>query len=190
MTYKANGACAKKPVVLRLSLIALCSMVAACQRPTQMLPPAPMFEMPGLYSAPGQSAMRPAPRHDAMLADRDRFSQISRIYFERGSADLSDQARQILDAQAVWLRDHPHVRVSLQGHADAFGTREYQLALGERRAAAMKFHLSARGIGPDRLFVTSFGKQRPVASGFDDASQRSNRRGESILIGAPGASGF
>src|SRR5690606_2273190 len=115
----------------------------------------------------------------------ERFAEISRIYFERNSASLTDEARKTLDAQAAWLREHPEIRASLQGHADALGTREHQFALGERRAAAMKFHLAARGIGADRLTITSFGKQRPAAFRLDEASQKSNRRGETVLIGAP-----
>lgn len=184
---------AKDRRLLRLSILALCGMLAACQRPTQMLPPAPIFGMQGPQpSGPehSQSVLRPSLRDDATTADFDRFAQISRIYFERNSATLTDEARRTLDAQAEWLREHPDVRASLRGHADALGTREHQFALGARRAAAMKFHLAARGIGPDRFTITSFGKQRPAALGLDEASQKTNRRGETVLIGVPGASGY
>lgn len=178
--------------LLRLYILALCGVLAACQRPTQLLPPAPIFEI-GAPQPPlpehVQATLRPSLRDDAKTDDFERFAEISRIYFERNSASLTDEARRTLDAQAEWLREHPDVRASLQGHADALGTREHQLALGERRASAMKFHLAARGIGPDRLTITSFGKQRPAALGLDEASQKSNRRGETVLIGAPGGSG-
>lgn len=80
------------------------------------------------------------------------------------------------------------MHASLQGHADLLGTREHQFALGEQRAAAMKFYLVTRGIGPERLTITSFGKQRPAALNLDEASQKSNRRGETVLVVARGAS--
>jgi len=192
MRHQPTGSSPINRHLLRLSILALCGAVAACQRPTQMLLPAPIFDM-GAPQPPqperSQAVLRPSLRDDATTADFDRFAQISRIYFERNSATLTDEARKTLDAQAEWLREHPDVRASLQGHADAFGTREHQLALGERRATAMKFHLAARGIGAERLTITSFGKQRPAAVGLDEASQKSNRRGETVLIGAPGVSG-
>lgn len=192
MRHKPSGTSPINGHLLRLSILALCGVLAACQRPTQMLPPAPIFDM-GAPQPPqperSQAVLRPSLRDDATTADFDRFAQISRIYFERNSATLTDEARKTLDAQAEWLREHPDVCASLQGHADAFGTREHQLALGERRATAMKFHLAARGIGAERLTIISFGKQRPAAVGLDEASQKSNRRGETVLIGAPGVSG-
>lgn len=172
--------------LLRLSVLALCGALAACQRPTQMLPPAPIFGIQGAR----QSTPEPNPsalRDDATRADFERFAQFSQIYFERNSATLTDAARKTLDAQAEWLREYPEVHASLQGHADLLGTREHQFALGEQRAAAMKFYLVTRGIGPGRLTITSFGKQRPAALSLDEASQKSNRRGETVLVGARGA---
>ncbi|MEO7468793.1 MAG: OmpA family protein [Sphingobium limneticum] len=135
-----------------------------------------------------QATLRPSLRDDATTDDFERFASFSRIYFERNSASLTEEARKTLDAQAAWLREHPDVRASLQGHADALGTREHQITLGERRATAMKFYLLARGIDPHRLTVTSFGKQRTAVLALDEASQKSNRRGETVLIGTPGAS--
>ncbi|OYW88182.1 MAG: hypothetical protein B7Z20_03210, partial [Sphingobium sp. 32-64-5] len=136
-----------------------------------------------------QATLRPSLRDDATTDDFERFASFSRIYFERNSARLTEEARKTLDAQAAWLREHPDVRASLQGHADALGTREHQFALGERRATAMKFYLLARGVDPHRLTVTSFGKQRPAVLALDEASQKSNRRGETVLIGTPDAFG-
>jgi len=192
MRYRPSEFRTKACWVSRLSVLAVFGMLAACQRPTQMLPPAPIFEMKGPRPAGpynNQPVVQPSPRDDATIADFSRFAQISRIYFERNSAVLTDEARKTLDAQAEWLREHPDVRASLQGHADAAGTREYQLALGAKRAAAMQLYLAARGIGPDRLTITSFGKQRPVTRGLDEASQKLNRRGETVLSGASGPPG-
>lgn len=165
---------------LQLALIALAVPLAACQRPTQTLPPAPILEVHKPREMPGDDGR-------ATIDDFDAFKSIARIYFSRGRADLTDEARQILDRQAAWLRRHPWVRASLQGHADAFGTREHQVALGEKRAAAMKFHLMARGVAEERLSIASFGKERPAARSLDDGSQTKNRLGETVLITIPGA---
>lgn len=184
-----------RPRVLREVGLALCAMLAACQRPTQRLPPAPIFEMQTAQASTvsgDRDVSGPGLRDEGgavSTSDAERFSGIRRIYFDRDSADLSDEARGILDRQADWLRQHPDVRASLQGHADAYGTREHQVALGEKRAAAMKFYLAARGVAVGRLSVSSFGKQRPAAVGLDEASQKLNRFGETVLIGVPGASG-
>jgi len=169
---------------LRWVGLGLCGMVAACQRPTQLLPPAPIFEI--------QTAQGPLPRDNDRAASSEDFGAFAgptMVYFERGRADLDDAARGVLDRQADWLRHHPEAHASLQGHADALGTRAYQIALGEKRASAMKFYLTARGVAADRLATTSFGKQKPAALGLDEASQKMNRRGETVLIGLPGASG-
>jgi peptidoglycan-associated lipoprotein len=169
--------------------------MAACQRPTQRLPPAPIFEMHAGQTREEvreQGPFGPSLRDNggmASIADFERFAGIRRIYFERNRAELTDEARGTLDRQAEWLRQHPDVRASLQGHADALGTREHQIALGEKRAAAMKFYLTAHGVAAERLSTTSFGKQRPAALGLDDASQKLNRRGETVLNGVPGGSG-
>jgi peptidoglycan-associated lipoprotein len=181
--------------LLRLMGFGLFGMLAACQRPTQLLPPAPIFDMQTSQASGAQQdrdAFAPSLRDDEGIAtsgDFERFAGIKRVYFERNSAELTGEARRTLDQQAEWLRQHPDVRASLQGHADAFGTREHQVALGERRASAMKFYLTARGVAADRLSITSFGKQQPATLGWEEANQKTNRRGEAVLIGAPGASG-
>lgn len=190
-----NGSKSMPGPGLRLVGLALCGALAACQRPTQLLPPAPIFDMrmPGAPQADrGGDGFPPSLRADdrtATTADVERFAGISRIYFEHDSAELTDEARGILDRQAEWLRRHPDARASLQGHADMLGTREHQIALGEKRAAAMKLHLMSRGVTANRLAITSFGKQRPAVLARDEANQKMNRRGETVLTGVPGASG-
>ncbi|RMF11999.1 MAG: peptidoglycan-associated lipoprotein Pal [Alphaproteobacteria bacterium] len=99
-----------------------------------------------------------------------------RVYFAFDSAELSPEARATLEKQADWLRHHPEVRVVIEGHADERGTREYNLALGERRANAVKNYLIALGISPDRLKTISYGKERPAVLGTGEEVWRLNRR--------------
>ena len=92
------------------------------------------------------------------------------------------EARAILDSQAQWLNAHPNARITIEGHCDERGTREYNLALGDRRANAAKNYLAARGISPTRITTISYGKERPIALGSDEGSWAQNRRAVTIVI--------
>ncbi|WP_337846407.1 peptidoglycan-associated lipoprotein Pal [Sphingomonas sp.] len=104
------------------------------------------------------------------------------INFEFDQYDIDARARQILDSQAQWLMQFPNTRITLEGHADERGTREYNLALGDRRANAAKNYLAARGVSPARITTISYGKERPLALGSDEASWAQNRRAVTIVI--------
>ena len=108
-----------------------------------------------------------------------------RVLFEYASSSLSDDARAILQRQAQWLKQHPSVALTIEGHADERGTREYNLALGDRRANAAKNYLAALGISPTRLRTISYGKERPEVQGSDDESYAQNRRAVSVVAGGP-----
>lgn len=104
-----------------------------------------------------------------------------RILFDTDSYTVDDGDRVVLDAQAAWLQRNPAVRVTIEGHADERGTREYNLALGDRRANAAKNYLAASGIDPSRMTVISWGKERPEALGSDESSWAQNRRAVTVL---------
>jgi peptidoglycan-associated lipoprotein len=103
------------------------------------------------------------------------------ILFETDSYSVDAQDRAILDAQAAWLQRNATVRVTIEGHADERGTREYNLALGDRRANAAKNYLAARGIDAGRMSVISWGKERPAALGSDEGAWAQNRRAVTVL---------
>ena len=103
------------------------------------------------------------------------------IFFETDSHDIDPEDRAILDSQAAWLVANPSVRVTIEGHCDERGTREYNLALGERRANAAANYLAARGVDASRMTVISYGKERPVALGSDAASWAQNRRAVTVV---------
>ncbi|MDX1580314.1 MAG: peptidoglycan-associated lipoprotein Pal [Alphaproteobacteria bacterium] len=105
----------------------------------------------------------------------------SRIYFGYDRYDLSGQARDTLEAQAQWLKENPGLDVVIEGHCDERGTREYNLALGARRAAAAKNYLVALGINSDRIRTISYGKERPIALGSNPTAWAKNRRAVTIV---------
>ncbi|GEQ99114.1 hypothetical protein JCM17844_27510 [Iodidimonas gelatinilytica] len=99
-----------------------------------------------------------------------------RVFFSFDSSELNPAARQTLQRQAEWMQNHRSVKAVVEGHADERGTREYNLALGERRATAAKNYLVALGISPDRLSTISYGKERPAVLGSGESVWRQNRR--------------
>jgi len=99
-----------------------------------------------------------------------------RVLFGFDKYDLSPEAQATLERQAAWLRQYPSVTVSVEGHCDERGTREYNLALGERRANSVKNYLVALGVDPNRIQTISYGKERPAVPGSDEAAWAQNRR--------------
>jgi peptidoglycan-associated lipoprotein len=104
-----------------------------------------------------------------------------RVFFSFDSANLDDSARQTLGMEAIWLKRFPNVQVTIQGNCDERGTREYNLALGARRAEAVKEYLTIAGVGAARLTTISFGKEQPVCSESNEACWRKNRRAVSVI---------
>ena len=108
-----------------------------------------------------------------------------RVFFGFDSAALDQQAIDTLSRQARWLSENAAVEVTIEGHADERGTRDYNLALGARRAQAARDFLLAEGVEASRMRTVSFGKERPVALGSDEASWAQNRRAVTVVAGAP-----
>ena len=104
-----------------------------------------------------------------------------RVQFGYDSYTLTNDARQVLLAQAKWLQRFPELTVTVEGHCDERGTREYNLALGERRASSVKTYLAALGVDPTRINVVSYGKERPVEAGSNDAAWAKNRRAVTVI---------
>ncbi len=104
-----------------------------------------------------------------------------RIFFDFDKYDIKDAARGTLERQAAWLRANPSVTVTVEGHCDERGTREYNLALGARRAQAVKDYLVSLGIDASRVTTISYGKERPEQVGHTEAAWAQNRRGVSVV---------
>ena len=103
-----------------------------------------------------------------------------RVFFEFDSFELTVDAQSTLDAQTAWLKQYSEVDITIEGHADERGTREYNLALGERRANSAKDYLMTYGISSDRISVLSYGKERPVDSGSNTLAWSKNRRSVTV----------
>ena len=103
-----------------------------------------------------------------------------RVHFDLDRYDLSPEAEATLQKQAALLQLYPQIVITIEGHADERGTREYNLALGERRAAAVRNYLAAVGVSPDRVTVISYGKERPECIAADEGCWSQNRRGVTV----------
>jgi peptidoglycan-associated lipoprotein len=100
------------------------------------------------------------------------------VYFDFDKSDIKDEAKPVLDAHASYLASHPDVHVTLEGNTDERGTREYNMALGERRAKAVYQYLTLQGVAPSQLKIISYGEERPAALGHDESAWSKNRRVE------------
>lgn len=106
-----------------------------------------------------------------------------RVFFETDSSDLTSTATTTLDKQAQWLNQYSRYSITIEGHADERGTREYNFALGARRSQTVRDYLASKGVASSRLKTTSFGKERPVAVCDDISCWSQNRRGVTVLGG-------
>ena len=106
-----------------------------------------------------------------------------RVFFETDSTDLTTTAQATLEKQAQWLNQYPKYQITVEGHADERGTREYNLALGARRGQVARDYLASRGVNPARMRTISYGKERPVAVCDNISCWSQNRRAVTVLGG-------
>ena len=116
------------------------------------------------------------------MSDAEKLAQVGNtVYFGFDSSELANEAQAILDRQAAFLNVNPTMVVIIEGHADERGTREYNLALGDRRAVAVRDYLLAKGLNAARVRTVSYGKERPAVSGSNEGSWEFNRRAATVL---------
>ena len=129
---------------------------------------------PGIYSR-GITEVVPGSQEDLVANVGDR------VFFEYNAATLGDNAQKTLARQAQWLAANPTVVITVEGHCDERGTREFNLALGERRAAAVKNYLLSLGVDSSRVSTISYGKERPEELGSNEAAWSKNRRAVTVV---------
>lgn len=161
---------------LLLAASAALALGACAKKAPKELPPPPA-DTTAQTTAPTTGGVVPGSQADFLASVMS-----DRIFFALDSSDIADQDRATLQSQAQWLQRYPNKRATIEGHCDERGTRDYNLALGERRANAAKNYLAALGIDPGRLSVISYGKERPDALGSDEASWAKNRRAVTVTI--------
>jgi peptidoglycan-associated lipoprotein len=131
----------------------------------------------------GTGGAQPAPMHQAVPGSKEDFVQNvgDRVFFEYNESSITAQGRAILEKQASWLKQYRNVTVTVEGHCDDRGTREYNLALGNRRAAAVKRMLTTLGVPGNRIAVISYGKERPIVVGDNEQAWAQNRVGITVI---------
>ena len=119
---------------------------------------------------------------ETQMSDAEKLAQVGNtVYFGFDSSELAGEAQATLDRQAAFLNVNPTMVVIIEGHADERGTREYNLALGDRRAVAVRDYLLAKGLNAARVRTVSYGKERPAVSGSNEESWAKNRRAATAL---------
>jgi len=156
---------------------ALLALSPCAKKEPEELPPAPVETARPVETAP-------APAGPVKGSQEDFVASVAadRVYFDTDKFDIDAQDQATLQSQAQWLVANPTVRVTIEGHCDERGTRDYNLALGERRANAAKNALAGMGIDPSRITTISYGKERPAALGSDEQAWAQNRRAVTVTI--------
>jgi peptidoglycan-associated lipoprotein len=167
----------RNTLIIAAALIAL----SACAKKRVELPPAPIGTPSGTG---GGQANTPRLTGTVPGSQEDFVASISsdRILFDTDRFDVDAQDQEVLRSQAAWLARYPNIRVTIEGHCDERGTRDYNIALGERRANAAKNFLASLGVDAGRISTISYGKERPDALGSDEESWARNRRAVSVTV--------
>ena len=163
-----------------LATAALIGLAGCAKKPPKQLPPAPPSETTTTTTTTPPVAENNGPTPGSR-ADFVAQAGSDTVHFATDSSDIDAEATSILTKQAAWLAKFPNVRVTIEGHCDERGTAEYNLALGERRAVAVKTYLVALGIAPDRMRTVSYGKEFPFDPGHTEASWYKNRRAQFVI---------
>lgn len=173
---------ATRTTTLILGAALLATAGCAKKRP-EVLPPAPGEAAPANPGGTAPDSTVGTGVVPGSAEDFRRSVQSDTVNFALDSVDIDPQARAILDTQAQWLTQYANVRITIEGHCDERGTREYNLALGDRRANSAKNYLVARGISAERITTISYGKERPLAMGSDEGAWAQNRRAVTVVVG-------
>jgi peptidoglycan-associated lipoprotein len=156
-----------------ISALAMVALVAGCSSKSETSGTDTTGTTAGVTST--SSTVQPGSEADLAQNVGDR------VFFELDKSELSQEARQTLDRQAAWLKRFPSVHVGIEGHCDERGTREYNMALGARRANTAKAYLVALGIDSGRLSTVSYGAERPAVLGTGEAVWSQNRRAVTVV---------
>ena len=181
-----------------LSLLAIALLVSACATEPEEAGSASgqgtstqAMSRGGGGAAVAATPMKPAVVQPKGLApDSEEYLVANvgdRVFFDFDKSDIKTEAADTLKRQAAWMEDNPNITVVIEGHCDERGTREYNLALGERRANSVREYLISLGVSADRITTISYGKERPAVLGSNESAWAQNRRGVMVVKGAAGS---
>ena len=163
---------------LKLAALSAALLLGACTHKQEAVSTAPPpAAPPPPMAAPVQSGILPGSAQDFKVNVGDT------VHFALNQYNIEENDKGTLSKQAAWLTRYPSVRLTVEGHADERGTREYNLALGARRANAVKEFLVAQGVPAGRLETVSYGKERPICTESNEDCWSQNRRGVSVITG-------
>jgi len=173
-----------KPLKIVLLLAGVSAAAACSKKAPEQLPPAPVdVSRPAAATPPPPAPTRPSgPTVGSQEHFANAVGNAATVYFDTDRFNIDSADAASLQSQAQYFAQYPGVNFTIQGHCDERGTREYNLALGERRANAAKNYLVSLGIESSRITTVSFGKERPVALASNQAAWAQNRRAASIVI--------
>jgi peptidoglycan-associated lipoprotein len=168
------------PRSLKFSCLSAALILGACTHKQEAVttapPPAPMAQAP-MAAAPVTSSILPGSAEDFRVNVGDT------VHFALNEYNIEDADKGVLGRQSAWLARYPSVRVTVEGHADERGTREFNLALGARRANAVKEYLVSQGVSTGRVETVSYGKERPICTESNEGCWTQNRRGVTTVTG-------
>jgi len=163
---------------LALAAVSAIALGACSKKAPEELPPPPQSTTPTPPPPPSAAGVVPGTQAHFLQAMRGQDT----IYFDTDQYNVDSQDQAALQAQAQYLSQYAQARATVEGHADERGTRDYNLALGERRANAAKNYLVSLGIPAARISTVSYGKERPKATGSTEAAWAQNRRAVTVVI--------
>ncbi len=171
--------------VVILAATSVLALAACSKKPPEELPPAPVQTPAPAPTAAPAPAPTPTPT-GPVAGSQAHFSQVMAgrdvIFFDTDKFDIDSEDAAALRSQAEYLLQYGRATATIEGHADERGTRDYNLALGERRANAAKNYLVSLGVSENRLRTVSYGEERPAATGSNESAWARNRRAVTVLI--------
>jgi peptidoglycan-associated lipoprotein len=165
----------KISTVLKFAAVASVLVLAACTDKPKAVETAPPPS--SMSSSSTTSSIVPGSAEDLRVNVGDT------VHFDYDAYNVTDEGRSVLQRQAAWMAKYPSVRVTVEGHCDERGTREYNLALGARRANSVKEYLVSVGVSAGRVDTISYGKERPICTQSDEGCYAQNRRGVTTITG-------
>ncbi len=164
-----------RPVLGAVLFVSVALLLAGCPKRPEV-----QTGGPGALGGPGEKVGRPGGIRETPVAPGERPKEGRDVFFDFDKSLLRSDAKETLDNNIAWLKANAGIRVMLEGHCDERGTNEYNLALGERRAKAVRDYVVAGGINPNRISTISYGEERPFVLGHDESAWKWNRRGHFV----------